>query len=55
MTKRTNNDLENTTQKTKDLATRTTNSTQKLGVNSGASDRKAVHVPLVATMHCVTV
>jgi hypothetical protein len=42
--KRTNNDLNNTTQKTKDRATRTP---QKPGVNLAAPEGKAVPAPLV--------
>ena len=42
--KRTNNDLQNTTQKTKDRVTRTP---LKTGMNSGAPEMQAVPVPLV--------
>ena len=42
--KRTNNDLQNITHKTKDRVTRTP---LKPGENSGAPEGQAVHVPLV--------
>ena len=45
--KRTNNDLQNTTQKTKDRATKTP---LKFGVNSGTAEENAVPAPLVASI-----
>lgn len=45
--KRTNNDLQNTTQKTKDRATQTP---LKSGVNSGTAEENAVPDPLVASI-----
>ena len=45
MSKETNNDLQNVTQKFRDRATRTS---LKTGKNSGALERLAVPAPLVA-------
>ena len=44
--RRTNNDLQNITQKIKDRATRTS---LNIGLNSGAPERQTVSAPYVAT------